>query len=818
MKKLLITEEQYKRIFLRDKKMRYDVYEPQLTLNNIATEILEEDSSSSGNFLDSVSDVLGDTVQTDIDLWNLYGDEKIESHEEESPQDQISNCDECKKSKHLFSEAMIAINTIKETFKWSYPDGQAFIVNEDTNDEQLEELRETGINRAIDPSFIIDRLSLIKSLTAEGDYMDPLSYYYQKVRAIQAEKDLKEKKTKEAAAEFKNTHGGISKEDWDANIEGGEEYKNTYYKYYMPDLTHKTDKTRVDKLDKLKTQEKILDLDAMMKDRKKKEDEKFEKDHSKLEIQERDLGRVLDDFNEWNLRIIKQSQLKSHVTEACKKKIDIPMSMADGVSMRTTIQDNLLKECKNQGYGGVWLYGHKKINKSMQCGCVDRSAHDLTGELAKIRNRGTEVKFLGSNGYVNDSPLKNAPGILTLPYDYKSIGEKIGDWGKDCLGDWHCIFDVLSIIAPAFGPIGWGVAAGLDIISAAGYAYEGKDGWVLNAGLTLIGALGSGLDFAKYSKGINATGIKSLKYIGKNADKIKDIKSWNKVVLDATKDASLKDKKIIYDLLNDVAEATGKIGEDKVLKSLGQLGKLSKHDQKIYRMMVKEGKLAKYLELTKLDLNKAIKEYMTSKSFREVAIQGSVFAAMNIYGKEIAEGILAFQKHTGIPIAKWMALTKDEDPTDPASKEYWDEMVEKLGNYGTTIEAIIKLDATITSQMHKYGLNPSDFGDVLINLIINKNNPLVGVELMASREYMQKVADYVVKLEEQNKSEKDIKAYLKEEYGEMLLEIKNKLDKEEGKKLKELIMDERRKNSFDGQADYGNMTDEEFKKMLDNNF
>ena len=235
-------------------------------------------------------------------------------------------------------------------------------------------------------------------------------------------------------------------------------------------------------------------------------------------------------------------------------------------------------------------------------------------------------------------------------------------------------------------------------------------------------------------------------------------------------------------------------------------------------MMVKEGKLAKYLELTKLDLNKAIKEYMTSKSFREVAIQGSVFAAMNIYGKEIAEGILAFQKHTGIPIAKWMALTKDEDPTDPASKEYWDEMVEKLGNYGTTIEAIIKLDATITSQMHKYGLNPSDFGDVLINLIINKNNPLVGVELMASREYMQKVADYVVKLEEQNKSEKDIKAYLKEEYGEMLLEIKNKLDKEEGKKLKELIMDERRKNSFDGQADYGNMTDEEFKKMLDNNF
>ena len=219
--------------------------------------------------------------------------------------------------------------------------------------------------------------------------------------------------------------------------------------------------------------------------------------------------------------------------------------------------------------------------------------------------------------------------------------ERIGDAVKDCATDWHCILDIVSIAAYAFGPVGAIVSGIVDAISAIGYVIEGDEGWQLNAGLTALGmfGIGEGLTLAKrgvkFSNKLNDLGS----IIGKNVDntgKIKNAFKLERDIANWTKGLSETEKKLYKEFakFNNKLEKRG--GEEflnQINKKIKDLPNPNKGTlEKMFKELEPE-KMKKLFDESGGDLLKMTNKY--SKGLRGAVIQGVLFTSVYTFSDEI---------------------------------------------------------------------------------------------------------------------------------------------------------------------------------------
>ena len=219
--------------------------------------------------------------------------------------------------------------------------------------------------------------------------------------------------------------------------------------------------------------------------------------------------------------------------------------------------------------------------------------------------------------------------------------DRIGDAVKDCATDWHCILDIVSIAAYAFGPVGAIVSGIVDAISAIGYVVEGDEGWKLNAGLTALGmfGIGEGLSLAKrgvkFSNKLNDLGS----IIGKNVDNAGKIKNPFKLERDIanwTKGLSDAEKKLYKDFRKINSKIDGEGGRkflDDINKKMKDLPNPNKGTlEKMFKELKPED-MKKLFDESGGDLLKMTNKY--SKGVRGAVIQGVLFTSVYTFSDEI---------------------------------------------------------------------------------------------------------------------------------------------------------------------------------------
>lgn len=282
--------------------------------------------------------------------------------------------------------------------------------------------------------------------------------------------------------------------------------------------------------------------------------------------------------------------------------------------------------CKNRG--GVFTYPtERKIEKgnTKSIGWVGNKGYCMCA-------RNNEDKIYGKKIYEwaesNDTRYWYDP-------------ERIGDAVKDCVTDWHCVLDVVSIAAYAFGPVGAFVSGIVDAISAIGYVIEGDEGWQMNAGLTALGmfGIGEGITLAKkgvkFSNKLNDLGT----IIGKNVDntgKIKDAFKLERDIANWTKGLTDPEKKLYKEFtkFNKKLEQSG--GEEFLNKINKKIKDLPNPNKGTLEKMFKELKpedMKKLFNESDGDLLKMTNKY--SKGVRGAVIQGLLFTSVYTFSDEI---------------------------------------------------------------------------------------------------------------------------------------------------------------------------------------
>jgi hypothetical protein len=352
--------------------------------------------------------------------------------------------------------------------------------------------------------------------------------------------------------------------------------------------------------------------------------------------------KVLEIIDEHN--IIISLQTKERHENACSdpvyKTVSIPVGYgAPGSGGHSPSVDETFKwsdACKNNG--GMFMIpstpsvrtaGMSTIgftdNKTICC-CVKSKG------TAKVNVNGVD------SDYVIDINIADWCG--------KSIGdvrggwEKVEDWGADCATDWHCIADIASIVSLAFGPAGLLVSALIDLVSAIGYVAEGEEGWEINAGLTALGAfggLGEALKLAgkgtKFASKLGELGRITARHANDLITLEREVAIWSRTLnadelkmFDAFKDLLKKVNDPRYrDLITDLNRQGGNL--DPIQK--GILGDIFRKESptEIERLYNVAGK----------DLNKMVNSYF--KGFRQLIVQGSLFAGLYVYSEDIAKGL-----------------------------------------------------------------------------------------------------------------------------------------------------------------------------------
>jgi hypothetical protein len=226
--------------------------------------------------------------------------------------------------------------------------------------------------------------------------------------------------------------------------------------------------------------------------------------------------------------------------------------------------------------------------------------------------------------------------------------DKIDQWAQDCIEDWHCIADIASIVVMGIGPYGILISGIIDAISAAGYVIEGKEGWKLNAGLTMLGAFG----------GLAEAG-KLLKYGSKFTARLEDLTKALKMV----DGDPIKSRQILRDFAKTLSteEAKqfknfGKVANSReIIEKFGKSGeftneynKLDKMQKGIFAEMLKKEtplNLEKLYTKSNKNLSKMVNAY--NKGIKQVIIQGGLFAGMYVYSEELGKALKSLYDNTG---------------------------------------------------------------------------------------------------------------------------------------------------------------------------
>ena len=127
---------------------------------------------------------------------------------------------------------------------------------------------------------------------------------------------------------------------------------------------------------------------------------------------------------------------------------------------------------------------------------------------------------MGLNKKIKDFELSNRPGFW----------ESVGNFVNDCIGDYHCMLDIASIVALAIPGVGLAVSAGLDFLNAASYGIEAstaknvddRNSAILAGILTSVGGFaGGGIKQTRKIVKYGSKNPKIYKYADEVAERIK---------------------------------------------------------------------------------------------------------------------------------------------------------------------------------------------------------------------------------------------------------------------------------------------------------
>jgi hypothetical protein len=310
-----------------------------------------------------------------------------------------------------------------------------------------------------------------------------------------------------------------------------------------------------------------------------------------------------------------------------------------------TVYFNMRNACKN--YGGAFLYyDPKEKNAKNKYVCC-------------VKDVDKKVTVYGTPGSLAawDVKGKTFPvGVNLNDYckveNIQSDSEWWADKAENCITDWHCWADIISIVATFFGPVGIVVASVVDGISALGYVVEGDEGWKLNAGLTAIGIIPGFGEVSKFVKG----GSKNIKALQKIGDAVKGLDGI---------EAQIKLQKMVSELPKDVKKSVGeflekgvkeiKDNEDllkKIFPSSDEISKLSAWEKDLLEKQYKNLSPAEFTEkLYKYDgdIKKMLGALEKSKDVIKVAnvLQLSLFGGLYLGGEKIGESLKKLYDSTG---------------------------------------------------------------------------------------------------------------------------------------------------------------------------
>ena len=305
--------------------------------------------------------------------------------------------------------------------------------------------------------------------------------------------------------------------------------------------------------------------------------------------------------------------------------------------------------CFNKSSGGLFVYPlvedmsdwnvTNNLNTSKytyHCGCVN----NMTKSLAGCPDNNLTRFGMESAAFIRGIDQKQA---IHAAKNEPSFFEKLADWGEYCVSDPHCLIDVASVVVlvvPGIGPL---LSMGLDVANGIIYGVEGY----MSDNKTD--------KYANYTAGV-------LTIVGGVATGYKLAKSLAKI-----KNASPKVMKFTDDFLGEIAEKYGKKGtviDDVIKKDIDDMFKKKMLSQGLTKAEVKYS-VDIISDVSKfIGDKKSLKTYVNGlqsleNKFDKVKLQ-QVFAKKR-YQKLLKESdgdvLIALDKYSKLPEGK-MVLTQ----------------------------------------------------------------------------------------------------------------------------------------------------------------
>ena len=309
----------------------------------------------------------------------------------------------------------------------------------------------------------------------------------------------------------------------------------------------------------------------------------------------------------------------------------------------TDVSENPFDFCNNKTEMGVFVYN---TDQGYLCGCVNTTSNK-DGYLTPYGNF-SKNDLLGWTKLSKEYAKENAPGFL----------ENVGNFINDCLGDYHCILDIASIVALAIPGVGLAISAGLDIVNSAAYGVEAsladnsadRNAAIFAGVLTAFGGFaGGGIKQTRRIVKYGSKNPKIYKYADEVAERIqKELPNIKKM----PKNSNILGKDLITDELskiyketaekyglkeqdfliaNDLLQELGKIDVDvanKYLKAMNELE--SKVKKGNLTWMGKEKKFQKMLLENDGDVITTLDKYLKKVARKEAVMEASLFATMTV--------------------------------------------------------------------------------------------------------------------------------------------------------------------------------------------
>ena len=247
------------------------------------------------------------------------------------------------------------------------------------------------------------------------------------------------------------------------------------------------------------------------------------------------------------------------------------------------------------------------------------------------------------------------------PYEIKDNKETLNQYEKgttiwsilgDCFSDYRCVLEVASIAALAVPGVGMMLSAGIDFVNSGLYGVEAlnaktdeeRTAALIAGGLTLIGGFaggGVGQTRRLLTKGSRNPKIYNyvddvMKTISKELPEVKNLSKVakeEKIVKIYSNTAekyglSNSDVLVAHDILKDFSKIDPKIAAEytKVLNSI--TGRLSKVQRANLTKVASDSKFQKVVEENGGDVIKGLNKYMKTKAGREALIEGGIFITL----------------------------------------------------------------------------------------------------------------------------------------------------------------------------------------------